>query len=152
MFPSRNWLNKFAHCPRYQSFAIKQCLKDLFRWGLIGASHCIFMLNKNRPKAIILIYMDNSDMVGDEVFFRIVKANLDQQFRLTQFREYNFFLAVCKETERTISLTQKPLIQGIMMPKNIKTSKPVKTQLPIFNVLHVSARLMLNHRTWRKDQ
>ena len=103
----------------------------------IAVSDCLFMMEKHGSMALILIYVDDLGMFGDEKVIMFVKAKLGKYLKLTDLGESTFFLGVLiRETEKTIILTQKPLIKRIMQLSNMETCKPAKTPLPISHVLY----------------
>lgn len=122
--------------PKLWYSTLANALKSLGFKRLIS-SECLFALRRGKNKVILLSYVDDLALFGDEGLIIWVKEKLKSLFKITDLGKSKYFLGVAiVENAENITLTQAPMIEKLLEAVNMSTCKPAKTPLPLSHVLY----------------
>lgn len=91
-----------------------------------SSDHCLFHRNVNNKMILILVYVDDILITGDDdtMVQQLIK-NLDAKFSLKHLGEVNYFLGIeAKISPSAITLTQSKYIHDLLLRTKLDKSKP----------------------------
>lgn len=128
--------------PKLWYKTLASCLSSL-GFKRLTSSECVFILRKRNKRVLLLAYVDDLGMFGDQGLIEWVKVELQKRFKITDLGKSDLFLGVTiQEDNESILLTQKPLIQRIIESANLVTAKPTRTPLPLSHPLYAARRTL----------
>lgn len=126
--------------PKFWYATIEKLLKSL-ELEALSCSECLFVLRRGGLMVIILAYVDDLGLFGDFIRISWVKDQLSKRLRITDLGPSKYFLGVSiSEEESGISLTQKPLLERILVDTGMTTCKATRSPPPLSHILYESRK------------
>ena len=100
-------------------------------------SECLFILQKNNFVVVLLAYVDDLALFGEEKLICWVKDQLKAVYKITDLGPLTHFLGVsiC-EDHGEILMSQKPLLEKLRDETGMRNCKPTRSPLPLSHILY----------------
>ena len=120
------WYKTLRTTPKQLGFVAMTC------------SECLFMLTERGSVVILLVYVDDLGMFGDQKLILRVKQDIKRYFTITDLGKLSHFLGVAINEQKggSLTLSQRPLIEKFLRHANMLTCKPAASPLPMSHVLY----------------
>lgn len=109
---------------------------------------CLFV--NDNASALVIVYVDDILIAGDEGTVSAIKSHLTKRFEATDSGAISFFLGIAFErTQTTTSMSQKAYIERLAHNFGVTQAKPAHTPLPAGHSLHAASKELEDNGRYR---